>query len=563
MQFGALSQSGFSLASGKSLQISEAALAKARALFEDDSPVKTNLTSTAKDFKTPADPVTHPANKPSRQDCGQTSMIKPSQPRVTLQAALKRKHEEASQLMTTEPKARRLKYEMPTPYRISKPSTLSELNLGRSLGLNSEASRHLLAINAGNALAYKFGCTCLIDMECFCDDRFEIDWRQCVKVLEKRKKLCSEEWMKRHFRLVVWKYAGIARRIFGLGEVFSIKRVLDCLEKRYVNEVDNGRRSVLQRLTDGDEFASSHMVLCVGEVSQSEDSYAIELTDGWHSLTSEVKADDALYPAIASGKLCEGIKLRVYGAKYEDGRLKLHANGVRRARWHVKLGANSKMPFRVNLKSIKLKGGQVPSVCVRIQRIFPPVYHEEVKGQRIVSQQPRSEESRPSLLVRVQDVLGDSIPSHSTQMYVRFWKAPLGLYNDMRPSDCYVLLNLTPGSVPKHGLAVLHFNNQSFMGPSKQPKRPTQAYAQEVDLTLTLSAVNKTFRGEVKNLAGTTESEEEVIVEMHNTVYFSMNLSNLVAGSVILLEMVILERPGVYLTCDETQIKVKPRKPGK
>mmetsp|Transcript_32458 Transcript_32458/g.56131 ORF Transcript_32458/g.56131 Transcript_32458/m.56131 type:complete len:568 (+) Transcript_32458:12-1715(+) len=563
MQFGsfACSESGFSMASGKSLAISEEALERARKLFED-SPVKGDVAEAgARDFKSPLE--LKPTNlqvKTSRQDCGLTSKAKPSQPKVTLMTAIKRKHEDSSQLMTTEPKARRLKYEVPSPYRPPKPFTLLELNRGQSLDLNPDASSHLLNISAKTALDYKFGCPCLIDMDCFCEDKFEIDWRQCINVLGRRKKICTEDWMKRHYRLVVWKYAGIARRISGCGEVFSIKRVLASLEKRYTKEVDNGHRSVLKRVVDGDEFPSCHMVLCVGEIKKVKDAYSVELIDGWNSVSCEIGPADLLYPVVETGKIFEGLKLRVYGAQLEEDRLKLQFNAVRRARWHEKLGKTSRHPFRVNLRSIKMKGGLVPSVCVRVQRVFQPVYYEDVKGNKIITQQSRSEDSRPILLVRVQDVLGDSIPSHKTQVYIRFWKAALGLYNDIRPGDCYVILNLAPGNVNKHGLPVLHYNNHSFMEPSKQPKRPVEPYAQEINLTMTLGAVNKTFRGEVKSLTGTLEDGADVTLEMHNTVYFSMNLTTLTEGSVLLVETVVSSAPHVYMTCDETIIKVKSRK---
>jgi hypothetical protein len=540
------SVSGFSMASGKTFTISEAALQKAKRLFED-SPDKSSVQSTT--FKTPGPPVSACFElKSSRQDCGLTSKVKPPQPKVTLQTAVKRKYE-ASSHMTTEPK--RLKYQ-----RTEEVPSLLELNGGRSLGMSSEAQSHLLSINSRTALAYKFGCPCLIDLECYCDGRLEVSWQQCIQVLGKRKRICTEEWMKRHYRLVVWKYAGIARRVKSCTGVFSIKRVLDCLEKRYVKEVDLGRKSVLHRVGEGDEFPNCHLVLCVGEVRPTANSYLVELTDGWSSMESEVVASDLLYSVLASGKIAEGVKLRLYGTLKVEGRLKLCYNGVRRARWHARLGKGPKLPFRVNLKSIKTQGGTVPSVCVRVQRVFPPVYCSEVKGQRYCSQQPKSDEARPSLLVRVQDCLGDAVPTQGTQVYVRFWKGALGLYDEMRVGDCYTLLNLVPGHVSKHGLGVLHFNSHSYMMPSTQPKRLVQAYDQEIDLTMKLTSVNKTFCGEVKSLTGRRE-EVEVTVELHSTGFFSMNLSSLALNASLVIETVVQTRPTVYLTCDETQIKVR------
>jgi len=169
------------------------------------------------------------------------------------------------------------------------------------------------------------------------------------------------------------------------------------LEYRYYIEHIQGKRSVLQKVLQKDEFSANHMVLLVGEIIKQSTHYQVELTDGWYSVYFEVKLEPVLRPdknlmtnnqllynLIRSNKLYSGLKIHLAGMRIikKDAKadsevqpdekvfVEVSYNAISRAKWDEKLGATKTKFFPKNLISLRNHGGFIPMIDVFIQKKY-------------------------------------------------------------------------------------------------------------------------------------------------------------------------------------------------
>ncbi|KAI3525725.1 hypothetical protein L1887_04760 [Cichorium endivia] len=230
----------------------------------------------------------------------------------------------------------------------------------------------------------------------------------------------SKEWIANHYRWIVWKLACYERCYPAKfsGKLLTASNVLEELKYRYEREVNNGQRSALKRILEGDAPPSSHLVLCIASIQlkcneeQDEDILStvtsIELTDGWYSVNGLL--DDLLLKQLVAGKLFVGQKLRICGASLsgwnapvsplEASRtisLCLHMNGTYKAHWAERLGFCKKGCVPLSLNCIKGSGGAVPSTLVGVTRIYPVLYRERLSDGGFVVRSERMESKRMQL----------------------------------------------------------------------------------------------------------------------------------------------------------------------
>ncbi|KAK1441178.1 hypothetical protein QVD17_07018 [Tagetes erecta] len=232
----------------------------------------------------------------------------------------------------------------------------------------------------------------------------------------------SKEWIANHYRWIVWKLACYERcypaKFFG--KLLTASNVLEELKYRYEREVNNGHRSALKRILEGDAPPSSPLVLCIAsiqlkcnaqsdtETTNATESSSIELTDGWYSVKALL--DELLLKQLVSGKLFVGQKLRICGAglsgwnapvsPLEASRmisLCLHINGTYRAHWADRLGFCKRGCPPLAFKCIKGSGGIVPSTLVGVTRIYPVLYRERLSDGGFVVRSERLESKRMQL----------------------------------------------------------------------------------------------------------------------------------------------------------------------
>ena len=162
----------------------------------------------------------------------------------------------------------------------------------------------------------------------------------------------DENWVRNHYRWIVWKLASYERRFPGLNQSFlHPHQVLLQLRYRYDLEIEGQSRSALRRIYEKDDVPSKCLLLVIAEMIKTNDYIFMELSDGWYSIGCKV-TDESF------NKLKPGMKIVTFGAELvnhdqpcspleapapetEDKGspiLKMHFNSTRRARWHSKLG---------------------------------------------------------------------------------------------------------------------------------------------------------------------------------------------------------------------------------
>ncbi|GJX07881.1 breast cancer susceptibility 2 homolog B-like protein [Tanacetum coccineum] len=226
----------------------------------------------------------------------------------------------------------------------------------------------------------------------------------------------SKEWIANHYRWIVWKLACYERCYPAKhsGKLLTASNVLEELKYRYEREVNNGHRSALKRILEGDAPPSSPVVLCIASIqlkcnaesdTDSSTAASVELTDGWYSVKGLL--DELLSKQLVTGKLFVGQKLRICGAglcgwdapvtPLEASRmisLCLHMNGTYRAHWADRLGFCKTGCAPLAFKCIKGSGGVVPSTLVGITRIYPVLYRERLGDGGFVVRSERMESKR-------------------------------------------------------------------------------------------------------------------------------------------------------------------------
>ncbi|KVI03323.1 BRCA2, oligonucleotide/oligosaccharide-binding 1 [Cynara cardunculus var. scolymus] len=238
----------------------------------------------------------------------------------------------------------------------------------------------------------------------------------------------SKEWIANHYRWIVWKLACYERcyPAKSSGKLLTASNVLEELKYRYEREVNNGHRSALKRILEGDALPSSPLVLCIASIQLKRDAEldtevistsnaidsstvtSIELTDGWYSVKGLL--DGLLLKQLVAGKLFVGQKLRICGAGLCGWNapvspleastmisLCLHINGTYRAHWADRLGFCKSGCIPLAFKCIKGSGGVVPSTLVGVIRIYPVLYKERLTDGGFVVRSERMESKRMQL----------------------------------------------------------------------------------------------------------------------------------------------------------------------
>jgi hypothetical protein len=215
---------------------------------------------------------------------------------------------------------------------------------------------------------------------------------QCVNGV--KKELLSFDWVKNHYRWIVWKLASLARR-FPKQRLpsFAPDQVLRQLYCRYKAEMVDCKRSALKKIAERDDVPGKPLILLIAKVFGDSEC---EVSDGWYSMKATL--DAPLSALIKKRRLREGFKIITSGATLSAGeavpileainasvRLHLNMNGTRLAKWHSKLGYYK---HQFLIKSVRSDGGRIAGIEVEILRKYPQFYAiEDATGNRQVYNQ--------------------------------------------------------------------------------------------------------------------------------------------------------------------------------
>lgn len=222
----------------------------------------------------------------------------------------------------------------------------------------------------------------------------------------------SAEWVKNHYRWIVWKLASLERRFpIHFSGILHPHEVLQQLKYRYDLEIDGESRSALKKVYEKDDIPRKCLVLAVANICIQDPVIFIELTDGWYSVGS-VFDDISMAKLVKNHQIQIGTKLVTFGAELvnldqpcsplEAPRpndpevvqqalnkekscplLKLSLNSTRRARWDAKLGFNSSLNMPTSFDKLFANGGLASQLTLYIARKHPVVYSKETTKEQI------------------------------------------------------------------------------------------------------------------------------------------------------------------------------------
>ncbi|CAK9291469.1 unnamed protein product [Gordionus sp. m RMFG-2023] len=202
------------------------------------------------------------------------------------------------------------------------------------------------------------------------------------------------KWVFNHYKWIVTKLASMELR-FPLtlgGRLLSPHNTLSQLKYRYDREIDRCHRSCIKKITEHDDVPGKTMILFVSAIFEdANEAKCLELCDGWYPIKCLI--DKPLMDLVKDSKIKLGDKLCVSQARfisgcepdipleaYENTKLFLSYNSVRRCRWFTKLGYfPSQRPIQVSLTSLNPFGGNAPRLKLIVLKKYPIIYIEKTK----------------------------------------------------------------------------------------------------------------------------------------------------------------------------------------
>ncbi|KAF8274325.1 hypothetical protein EI94DRAFT_850937 [Lactarius quietus] len=279
-----------------------------------------------------------------------------------------------------------------------------------SMGINVAELRDL---SPKSALQYRFRAASGVDVKGPTDALCELKAAGCT--------LATQEWVDNHWSLILWKLAGMVtldpkNEVDGHEMRWSWKETMRQLRYRYEKELNGGARPALRLITTRDTSAGLHMVLCVSDITWSQDGVQVgedglpvlphptlEVTDGWYRLRARV--DEILARAVRRGVIRVGRKIAISGASisrdvepcevleaYDKLELTIAGNGTHLAPWHAKLGFQP-YPAIATLNSISSDGGMIPCLELIVTKVYPIAFIEFHKDEdgKVTREGPRRE----------------------------------------------------------------------------------------------------------------------------------------------------------------------------
>ncbi|KAH9070787.1 hypothetical protein EDB83DRAFT_2517952 [Lactarius deliciosus] len=233
--------------------------------------------------------------------------------------------------------------------------------------------------------------------------------------------LATQEWVDNHWSLILWKLAGMVAldpesEVDDYRKRWSWKEMMRQLCYRYEKELNGSARPALRLITTQDTSARLHMVLCVSDITWSQEGVQVgedglpavphptlELSDGWYRLRARV--DDILARAVRRDVIRVGRKIAISGASiprdvepcevleaYDRVELIITGNGTHLAPWHTKLGFQP-YPAIATLNSISPDGGMIPCLELIVTKVYPIAFIEFQKDEdgNVTREGPRRE----------------------------------------------------------------------------------------------------------------------------------------------------------------------------
>ena len=212
----------------------------------------------------------------------------------------------------------------------------------------------------------------------------------------------TPQWVAHHSKMITIKllrYELQFQNLFG-NRLLCAEAIYSQLCRRYKKEIVDCKWSSLHRILMREEQESRSMILSVTNIMGKN---AVELSDGWYTITAQL--DHLLCLKLSLGKIFVGLKVCVSMCQLHNSRmpchplerddavyLALHYNGVFPAKFNAKLGFKREGVPLVGLPQVQPAGGIVPSTLVLIEKQYPLVFMERHEDGRMVKRGQASEQ---------------------------------------------------------------------------------------------------------------------------------------------------------------------------
>ena len=212
----------------------------------------------------------------------------------------------------------------------------------------------------------------------------------------------TPQWVAHHSKMITIKllrYELQFQNLFG-NRLLCAEAIYSQLCRRYKKEIVDCKWSSLHRILMREEQESRSMILSVTNIMGKN---AVELSDGWYTITAQL--DHLLCLKLSLGKIFVGMKVCVSMCQLHNSRmpchplerddavyLALHYNGVFPAKFNAKLGFKREGVPLVGLPQVQPAGGIVPSTLVLIEKQYPLVFLERHEDGRMVKRGQASEQ---------------------------------------------------------------------------------------------------------------------------------------------------------------------------
>ena len=212
----------------------------------------------------------------------------------------------------------------------------------------------------------------------------------------------TPQWVAHHSKMITIKllrYELQFQNLFG-NRLLCAEAIYSQLCRRYKKEIVDCKWSSLHRILMREEQESRSMILSVTNIMGKN---AVELSDGWYTITAQL--DHLLCLKLSLGKIFVGMKVCVSMCQLHNSRmpchplerddavyLALHYNGVFPAKFNAKLGFKREGVPLVGLPQVQPAGGIVPSTLVLIEKQYPLVFMERHEDGRMVKRGQASEQ---------------------------------------------------------------------------------------------------------------------------------------------------------------------------
>ncbi|UPQ99552.1 BRCA2 oligonucleotide/oligosaccharide-binding domain-containing protein [Chloropicon primus] len=230
---------------------------------------------------------------------------------------------------------------------------------------------------------------------------------------------CKPEWVEHHRRMIVMKFMKLELQFENI-----FKNRLVCAEalyselcRRYRKEIVRGKCSCIHQILMREVPCEQRMILSVTRIISAS---KLELSDGWYTINGQL--DKLLCLQLSLDKIFVGKKLCVSTCELHNAQeachplemgegvfLSLSYNGVFPAKWNERLGFTQRNIPLVGLPQVEPLGGIVPSTIVLIEKQYPLIFMEKKEDGAILKRNEVSEQEARDKFDYARDTLKEDI----------------------------------------------------------------------------------------------------------------------------------------------------------